>query len=77
MRYCVRCGRPDGPADGASGGGGDHAACRARAAYEPPRFCPACARRMVVQVSPAGWDARCSRHGPVDQGAGGAVQEQV
>ncbi len=64
MRYCGRCGRPD---------GGDHTACRARAAYDPPRFCPACARRMIVQVSPTGWDARCSRHGPVDQGA---VQEQ-
>ncbi len=69
MRYCVRCGRPD--------DGGDHTTCRARAAYDPPRFCPACARRMVVQVSPTGWAARCSTHGPVDQGAGGAVQEQV
>ena len=75
MRYCVRCGRPDGPAGAPDGG--DHTACRARAAYDPPRFCPACARRMVVQVSPTGWAARCSTHGPVDQSAGGAVQEQV
>jgi hypothetical protein len=22
-----------------------------------------CARRMVVQVTPSGWSARCSRHG--------------
>lgn len=72
--YCVRCGRPDGPTDGTSG---DHTACRARAAYDPPRFCPACARRMVVQVSPAGWAARCSRHGPVHQDAGGAAPGQV
>lgn len=33
---------------------------------EPPRFCAYCARRMIVQVSPDGWTARCSRHGTVD-----------
>ncbi|WP_188584966.1 biotin synthase auxiliary protein BsaP [Gordonia jinhuaensis] len=33
---------------------------------EPPRFCGQCARRMVVQVCPDGWSARCSRHGTVD-----------
>lgn len=42
--------------------------CRARchssrAALEPPRFCAHCARRMVVQVTPSGWVAKCSRHG--------------
>ncbi|MCY7373471.1 MAG: GNAT family N-acetyltransferase [Spirochaetaceae bacterium] len=30
---------------------------------EPPRFCPQCRRRMVVQVLPRGWSARCSEHG--------------
>ena len=35
----------------------------ARGAIEPPRYCPDCARRMVVQVTPSGWSARCSRHG--------------
>ncbi|MBC7677467.1 MAG: GNAT family N-acetyltransferase [Pseudorhodobacter sp.] len=30
---------------------------------EPPRWCPRCRRRMVVQVHPTGWSARCSEHG--------------
>lgn len=38
----------------------------ARLGLEPPRFCGQCGRRMVVQVRPDGWDARCSRHGRVD-----------
>jgi hypothetical protein len=33
---------------------------------EPPRYCAQCGRRMVVQVSPDGWWARCSRHGLLD-----------
>lgn len=33
---------------------------------EPPRYCAYCARRMIVQVSPNGWNARCSRHGELD-----------
>nr|WP_231390322.1 hypothetical protein [Nocardia sp. CNY236] len=33
---------------------------------EPPRFCARCGRRMIVQVSPDGWWARCSRHGVID-----------
>ena len=33
---------------------------------EPPRFCAQCGRRMVVQVRPDGWWAKCSRHGRVD-----------
>ena len=40
-----------------------HGACRSRAELEPPRWCPDCRRRMVVQVTPAGWTARCSEHG--------------
>lgn len=38
----------------------------AQLGLEPPRFCAACGRRMVVQVRPDGWQARCSRHGSVD-----------
>lgn len=38
----------------------------ARAGLEAPRYCQICGRRMVVQVRPDGWDARCSRHGSVD-----------
>lgn len=72
--YCVRCGAPVGE--------GDHAGCRARIGYDPPRYCPACARRMIVQVSPSGWSARCSAHGevlgPGDAGsAHGSEQEMV
>ena len=42
---------------------GDHLRCAWRRTLEPPRFCAHCARRMVVQVTPTGWTARCSRHG--------------
>lgn len=38
----------------------------ARLGLEPPRFCGACGRRMIVQVRPDGWSAKCSRHGQVD-----------
>ncbi|MEV0543359.1 hypothetical protein OHA85_01125 [Nocardia salmonicida] len=33
---------------------------------EPPRFCEQCGRRMVVQISPDGWWAKCSRHGVIE-----------
>ena len=38
-----------------------HARCRS--GLEPPRYCPHCRRRMVVQVVPTGWTARCVEHG--------------
>ena len=53
--WCGQCGEaltPEG-----------HDACRRRAELDPPRYCPACRRRMVVQVTPTGWTARCSEHG--------------
>jgi ribosomal protein S18 acetylase RimI-like enzyme len=53
--WCERCGGP--------AGDGDHAACLHALTLEPPRYCPRCRRRMVVQVLPAGWTARCSEHG--------------
>ncbi len=49
---CDACGRP-----------GEHSACRTARALEPPRYCSACGRRMVVQVTPTGWTARCVAHG--------------
>lgn len=53
-RYCGTCGR--------SLAVGRHVACEA-GQLEPPRYCPRCARRMVVQVTPLRWTARCSQHG--------------
>jgi len=38
----------------------------ARLGLEPPRYCAECGRRMIVQVRPDGWTARCSRHGELD-----------
>jgi ribosomal protein S18 acetylase RimI-like enzyme len=40
-----------------------HAACRRAADLDPPRYCAQCRRRMVVQVTPTGWSARCVEHG--------------
>jgi len=57
VAYCSYCGRS---------AEGDHAACEKRLSIiDPPRYCAECARRMVVQVTPAGWSARCSRHGEI------------
>ncbi|MPY84938.1 MAG: hypothetical protein GEV00_16820 [Actinophytocola sp.] len=56
VMYCVHCGK--GVADA------DHSRCAApQSTLEPPRYCAQCARRMIVQVTPSGWTARCSRHG--------------
>ena len=54
-RSCDQCGRPVDQ--------GDHGTCAARRELEPPRYCADCGRRMVVQVTPAGWSARCVEHG--------------
>ncbi|WP_328329180.1 hypothetical protein OHA70_05400 [Kribbella sp. NBC_00382] len=53
--YCGHCGR-----DQADGG---HEDCRRALTMEPPRYCADCRRRMVVQVHPMGWTAKCSVHG--------------
>ena len=55
--YCGHCGKPIAEET--------HDACRARLELEPPRYCGQCARRMIVQVLPSGWTARCSQHGGV------------
>jgi hypothetical protein len=63
MSYCDQCGE-DAAHDG-------HDACAARRRLEPPRYCPQCRRRMVVQVLPRGWSARCVEHGVTASAADG------
>ncbi|WP_239336086.1 hypothetical protein [Frankia sp. CiP3] len=53
--FCDRCGRPR--TDGA------HDTCGRARLLEPPRFCTTCRRRLIVQVTPTEWTARCSEHG--------------
>jgi hypothetical protein len=53
--YCEHCGEPRDQ--------GAHLSCLAALRMEPPRYCAECRRRMVVQVTPAGWTARCVEHG--------------
>lgn len=55
--YCDHCGDQRLAAN--------HSICQAQRTLEPPRYCTACGRRLIVQVMPAGWTARCSRHGAV------------
>ncbi|ABK52809.1 hypothetical protein Acel_1036 [Acidothermus cellulolyticus 11B] len=57
MMFCERCGQP--VTDG------DHSRCGVVRVWEPPRYCAICARRLVVQVLPTGWTARCPAHGEV------------
>ena len=52
--YCGHCGEP---------AASPHPACVARLSLEPPRYCPQCRRRLIVQVLPVGYTARCSAHG--------------
>lgn len=54
LAFCGHCGEP-----------GTHEACRRRLELDPPRYCGQCRRRMVVQVHPTGWAARCVEHGAV------------
>jgi hypothetical protein len=53
--YCGYCGLPV--------AGADRQACARRLKLEPPRYCPECRRRLVVQVTPGRWTARCAKHG--------------
>jgi hypothetical protein len=56
MTWCEQCGRSrDEPV---------HDRCQ-QAALDPPRWCTHCRRRMVVQVTPLGWTARCVEHGTI------------
>ncbi|MBI1757811.1 MAG: GNAT family N-acetyltransferase [Actinobacteria bacterium] len=54
LTWCDRCGR--------SLADGGHQPCAA-AELDPPRWCGHCGRRMVVQVMPGSWSARCVEHG--------------
>jgi RNase P subunit RPR2 len=55
--FCDGCGLPLAE--------GEHERCRARRqATDPPRFCSECGRKLVVQVLPTGYTARCVRCGP-------------
>ena len=60
LTWCGLCGLC-----GLSGRTGEHADCARKLALEPPRYCVRCRRRMVVQVLPTGWTARCVEHGTV------------
>ena len=53
--YCGHCGLAVAEAG--------HETCVRRLELEPPRYCPGCKRRMVVQVTPDHWTARCVEHG--------------
>ena len=66
--YCGHCGLPLTEAV--------HEACARRLELEPPRYCPECRRRMVVQVTPGHWTARCAEHGEttVSTWAGGQAR---
>jgi RecJ-like exonuclease len=55
MTWCDRC--------GGALTEGNHEVCEDARKLEPPRYCPACRRRMKVQVLPAGWTATCVEHG--------------
>lgn len=54
LTYCGLCGEP-----------GRHEVCEKALVLDPPRYCARCRRRMVVQVHPTGWTARCVEHGTV------------
>jgi hypothetical protein len=58
--YCGRCGR-----ESADHAGPELTGCAQALSLEPPRYCAACRRRMVVQITPTGWTARCSEHGSI------------
>lgn len=59
--FCPYCGRPVPPAGLADDPA--HRRCGQASVHEPPRYCARCGRRMVVQVKPVGWTARCVQHG--------------
>ena len=51
---------------GTDGAAGAAVPTAAQLGLEAPRFCAACGRRMIVQIRPDGWWAKCSRHGLAD-----------
>jgi len=66
LTYCDQCGERVTAVEAAEvPAAAVHARCAARRELEPPRYCGQCKRRMVVQVVPRGWTARCSEHGTI------------
>jgi hypothetical protein len=66
LTYCDQCGEPAASVEAPEvADTAVHARCAARRELEPPRYCGQCKRRMVVQVVPRGWTARCSEHGTI------------
>ncbi|MCB1015768.1 MAG: hypothetical protein KDB10_11710 [Acidimicrobiales bacterium] len=55
--FCTGCGRSVADCGGGCVG-----------AYEAPRHCPVCGRRLAVQVTPTGVAARCRDHGSLGPG---------
>lgn len=53
--FCVWCGRPSTDCDGS---------CRKE--LDPPRYCPVCGKKLIAQVTPTGYWARCKAHGSFD-----------
>ncbi|MDQ3985644.1 MAG: hypothetical protein M3280_04010 [Actinomycetota bacterium] len=53
--FCVGCGRSTTECDGSC-----------RRPLDPPRFCSRCGRRLLVQITPAGYSATCRTHGEVE-----------
>jgi hypothetical protein len=66
VTFCDQCGE--------EAAHGSHDGCATRRRLEPPRYCPQCRRRMVVQVMPRGWSARCVEHGVTASTASGNEQ---
>ncbi|WP_083435416.1 biotin synthase auxiliary protein BsaP [Pseudarthrobacter siccitolerans] len=63
-KFCGHCGEPS---DSGTGPTSEvHRRCGELLAMEPPRYCPACRRRMKVQVTPLGWSGQCARHGVLE-----------
>ncbi len=62
VTHCTGCGRP--APDCPTGG-----VCTT--AFEPPRHCPECGRRLAVRISPTAWVAKCRDHGELPAGTTG------
>ncbi|MHB1510585.1 MAG: biotin synthase auxiliary protein BsaP [Acidimicrobiales bacterium] len=62
MSHCTGCGQLSGDCPNRG---------RCTTAFEPPRYCAACGRRLAVRVTPTAWVARCRDHGELPAGGTG------
>ena len=62
--HCTGCGRTEPDCEGC------------QQAFDAPRFCPACGRRLTVQVAPTRVVARCRDHGAVEAPTHGSSPRQ-